>query len=333
MPKTETTLLRLAMHLQGLRYGLTIEELQNTIGELKGGAPVTRRTVDKYREDLDKVFGELVTEEGTPLRVEVAAGSANRLISLTTDDIAELHRVSAEANHAGLTHRAERFTHMAERLTALLPREANRALDIDLPDLLAAEGYALRPGPRPKIQRQTLEKIRDAISGFRVISICYQARRDGVVRAQTVKPLGMIFGHRHYLVASGTSANKRSPHNYALSAIQKVEYTGEIFRRDEDFDIRSYAQRSFGIWQEEPSNVVLRFDARRAADVDEFFFHPTQTIDRLEDGRVDVRFTAGGLEEIAGHVFTFWSPDCEIVAPERLRELYRSMLTAALARL
>lgn len=352
MSKKETTLLRLAIHLQGLRYGLTIKELGKKIAELKDlprpsaakrktdsksnttqetddEPKVTRRTVDMYRRDLKTVFGDRLIETGSPLHVRIARNTTNDFISVTAEDLAELHSISIEAAQAGLTDRGDRLRHLAERLRALLPGAAKRALDIDLPDLLAAEGYALRPGPRPKIQQQTLEKIRDAISGFRVISIRYQARRDGAIRAQTVKPLGLIFGHRHYLVASGTSANKPFPHNYALSAIHAVEFTGDIFQRDEDFDIRSYTERSFGVWQEEPSDVVLRFVADCAADVEEFFFHPTQKIERLKDGSVVVRFTSGGLREIAWHLFT-WSPDCEIVEPERLREEYRSMLTAAL---
>jgi predicted DNA-binding transcriptional regulator YafY len=329
MPEIETTLLRLALHLQGSRQGLTIKELGKAIGAIKGTPPVTRKTVDRYRADLERAFRGQVTEEGNPLRVKMAAGVTNCLVSVTREDLAELQSISTEAAQAGLTARAKLTTNLAERLQALLPSAARRALDIDLPDLLATEGYALRPGPRPKIQQQTLEKIRDAIYGFRVISISYQARRDGAIRAQTVKPLGLIFGHRHYLVASGTSANKPFPHNYALSAIHAVEFTGDIFQRDEDFDIRSYTERSFGVWQEEPFEVVLRFAAHRAADVEEFFFHPTQKIERLKDGPVVVRFVAGGLKEIAWHLFT-WSPDCEIVEPEQLREKYRSMLKAAL---
>lgn len=356
MSKKETTLLRLAIHLQGLRYGLTIKELGKKIAELKNlprpsaakrktaskskatqedddEPKVTRRTVDMYRRDLKTMFGDRLIETGSPLRVRVARNTTNDFISVTAEDLAELHSISIEAAQAGLTDRGERLRHLAERLRALVPGPTKRTLDIDLPDLLAAEGYALRPGPRPKIQQTTLGKIRDAISGFRVIRIRYQTRRDGIIRPQTVKPLGVIFGHRHYLVASGTSATKPFPHNYALSGIHEVEFTGDIFERDEGFDIRSYAERSFGIWQEDPSDVVLRFSAQRAADVEEFFFHPTQQIERLGDGRVVVRFRAGGLKEIAGHIFAWWSPDCEILEPERLKCDYRGMLEAALASL
>lgn len=37
-----------------------------------------------------------------------------------------------------------------------------------------------------------------------------------------------------------------------------------------------FTRRSFGTFQEQPVDAVLRFDARVAADVAEFLFHPEQ---------------------------------------------------------
>ena len=327
--------MRLARVLQGSRGGLSLAEMRHEIGRIKGGKPVTRATVGKYRDDLDRVFGDQYLEEKGQdglLRCRLAAAATNRFVSLPAEDFAELHSVIAEAIATGLDERARRLRNVAEQMESLVPHEARRALAIDLPDLMAAEGYALRPGPRPKISPETLGKIREAMVGFKIIDISYRARRDGKVRNQRVKPHGLIFGTRHYLVAYGTTANKPFPHNYALSNILEVEITDAIFERNVDFDISAYAANSFGIWQEVPSDVVLRFKAHRAEDVADFFFHPTQTVMSLADGSVEVRFTASGLKEIAWHLFT-WSPDVEIAAPDGLRRDYRGMLEAALASL
>ncbi len=335
MPQTEQALMRLALVLQGSRVGLSLEEMRSEIGRLKGGRPVTRVTARKYRDDLHRVFGDQYLEEVGQdglLRCRLVAAATNRLVSLPAEDFAELHNAIAEATAAGLDERARRLRNVAEKLQSLIPQETRRALAIDLPDLLAAEGYALRPGPRPRISTETLGKIREAMVGFKIIKIRYRARRDGKIRTQDVKPHGLIFGNRHYLVAYGTTASKPFPHNYALSNIQDVEITDKVFVRNPEFDIGTYAANSFGVWQEDPSRIILRFDRERADDVAEFFFHPTQAMTPLDDGRVEVQFTASGLKEIAWHLFT-WSPDVEIVAPDQLRDQYRQLLKAAYARL
>lgn len=338
MPQIEQALMRLARVLQGSRVGLSLVEMSREIGRIKGRKPVTRATVGKYRDDLHRLFGDQYLEqEGQDglLRCRLVAAATNRFVSLPAEDFAELHSAIAEATAAGLDERARRLRNVAEQLESLVPHKARRALAIDLPDLLAAEGYALRPGPRPKISMETLGKIREAMVSFKVIEISYRARRGGKnaeIRNQCVKPHGLIFGARHYLVAYGTTANKPFPHNYALANIIDVRITDETFERNSDFDISAYAANSFGIWQDEPSIVVLRFKANRAEDVADFFFHPTQTVRSLADDRIEVRFIASGLTEIAWHLFT-WSPDVEIVAPDILRSKYRRMLEAALASL
>jgi WYL domain len=60
-----------------------------------------------------------------------------------------------------------------------------------------------------------------------------------------------------------------------------------------DFDLRAYAERSFGVFQEEPQEVVLRFSPSAAPDVRAFLFHPTQTFNDEPDGLLTVRFRAG----------------------------------------
>lgn len=88
--------------------------------------------------------------------------------------------------------------------------------------------------------------------------------------------------------------------------------------RPRDFNLDAYAARSFGVFQEEPHDVVLRFSPEVADEVAAFQFHPTQTITREPDGSTMVRFRAGGLREIAWHLFT-WGDAVMIEAPEELR--------------
>jgi predicted DNA-binding transcriptional regulator YafY len=58
-------------------------------------------------------------------------------------------------------------------------------------------------------------------------------------------------------------------------------------------------------------------------------FHPTQTLTREPDGSVLVRFRAGGMRELAWHLFT-WRDQIQILAPERLKETMREELWLAM---
>jgi predicted DNA-binding transcriptional regulator YafY len=52
----------------------------------------------------------------------------------------------------------------------------------------------------------------------------------------------------------------------------------------------------------------------------EFRFHPTQLMEREDDGSLIVRFHAAGWLEMAWHLYQ-WGDKVEVVAPEGLRAL------------
>ena len=68
-----------------------------------------------------------------------------------------------------------------------------------------------------------------------------------------------------------------------------------MFERDPGFSLKEYAERSFGAFQEDPFDVVWKFSKNVAWEAKEFIFHPTQTMEELDDGSLIVRFHAGGL--------------------------------------
>ncbi|MCL6250033.1 WYL domain-containing protein [Altererythrobacter sp. KTW20L] len=57
-------------------------------------------------------------------------------------------------------------------------------------------------------------------------------------------------------------------------------------------------------------------------------FHPGQQFEENADGSLLVRFRAGGLREIAEHLFT-WGGDVVIVGPEELRSVMADRIAAA----
>ena len=103
----------------------------------------------------------------------------------------------------------------------------------------------------------------------------------------------------------------------------------EYFEKDENFNLDDYAKNSFGIYQEKPQQIVLKFDKSVADDVMNFHFHPTQKIKEEKDGNIKVEFTAGGSLEICWHIFK-WGDKVTIVKPLSLKSIYKSLLIQAL---
>jgi hypothetical protein len=64
--------------------------------------------------------------------------------------------------------------------------------------------------------------------------------------------------------------------------------------RRAEFSLMEFARRSFGVFQEEPFDVVWRFKPEAAADAREWVFHPDQTVEDQPDGSLIVRFRTGG---------------------------------------
>ena len=102
------------------------------------------------------------------------------------------------------------------------------------------------------------------------------------------------------------------------------------FTRKRRFSLQKYAERSFGVFQEEPVDVIWRFSPKAARDAREFLFHPTQTFEEEPDGSLLVRFRAGGALEMCWHLFT-WGDKVQIIEPKRLATMLRKNADALAA--
>ena len=146
-----------------------------------------------------------------------------------------------------------------------------------------------------------------------------------------VQPYGFLYGTRHYLVAWSEVDRARDFRKFALSNIERVELLTQTFTRKRGFSIQKYAEGSFGVFQEEPVDVVWKFSPKAAPDATEFLFHPNQVLEPQSDGSLIVRFRAGGLLEMSWHLFT-WGDEVEIIKPRRLASLLDDHCQAQLRR-
>jgi predicted DNA-binding transcriptional regulator YafY len=203
-----------------------------------------------------------------------------------------------------------------------------RRVEPDLEVLMEAEGSALRPGPRPILPDGLLALLRRGILASLPLTMDYRSRGAAEASRITVYPYGLLYGSRPLLVAAPEPWKR--PRLYRLDRMGGLELGNVPFVRRGDFSLAAFAARAFGTWQEEPFDVVLRFAADTAEEASQWRFHPTQTTERDGEGRLLVRFHAGGAQEMCWHIFT-WGRSVEILEPASLRERLRDLLAEALS--
>lgn len=311
-------LLHLAMMMQGSTEGVALADIQQEF-------EVGRRTAERMRDAISRLFPQLeeIRQDDKTKRWRIPSGSLSGVLQLNAEDLAEIQTAVDMMKKENMGIHAENLNRTWLKLKGLMRREAVNRIETDLEALLEAEGHAMRPGPKPKINPQVLYVLREAIKAFRKVRITYHSRFKGDVTERVVCPYGFVYGVRHYLIAWCDEAN--SLRTFSLSNIQEITLLPDSYCKDPDFDLKTYAERSFGVYQEEPCKVVWKFTSNVADEVREHHFHPSQEIKEQPDGSIIVTFTAGGWKEMCWYLMT-WEGEVEVLEPESLKKSYAEMV-------
>jgi predicted DNA-binding transcriptional regulator YafY len=98
-----------------------------------------------------------------------------------------------------------------------------------------------------------------------------------------------------------------------------VELTDSTFARDEDFSLADVLRSNFGIWYEEPEDVVIRFDKTVVPSIESRRWHPTQKMSVDENGDLTLHMRLGPSKELIAWILR-WGEFAEVVAPDALRK-------------
>jgi predicted DNA-binding transcriptional regulator YafY len=315
-------LLDLARRLAASAEGLTLDEMAQE-------ACVGRRTAERMRDALWAIFPQMVEiAEGPSKRFRIPRGLDGFFQDPTTEELLELHKASLALRAAGAASRAGALETLELKVRAAMRGGALRRAAPDVEALARAETIAVQAGPRPFENEALIATIRQALMAVRALRFAYTGgRTPGALRV--VAPYGLMFGRANYLVAA--ELGRDEPRNWRLDRLREVEILESPAGPPEGFDLPDYANRSFGIYQDDTEDVVLRILPHGADDALGWRFHPTQTTQVEVDGSVIVRFRSSGMRELAWHLFT-WGDKVEIVDPPQLRTAMLAELDVALAR-
>ena len=319
-----TDLIRLALRMQGTAEGVSL-------GDIMAEFEVSRSTAERMRNALLDALPQIEVrgDPGGERRWRLSPRCLGGITQPTLDEIAALQRARDLAAREGDSLTADVLGTLAKRLQAALPAATRTRLEPDIAALLEADGVALRPGPREVIAPDILRTLRDAIMAGVWVNVDHRARASGKLsRDVWLGPLAMLMGDgRQYLVA--WSEYQEDVRLFALAGFERIAQSDEVFERPPEFDLQAYLSQSFGVFQEEPQDVVWRFTPEAAPEARRFLFHPSQQMEDAPYGSLIVRFRAGGMLEMCWHLFR-WGDQVEVLEPEALWEMYGEMLATAI---
>lgn len=301
-------ILNLIIKMQSRYSGITLKDIQEEL-------EVSRRSAERLRDVLIWEVPQIVELETATREKHWGFSRSSHLreiISFTKDEIAELEGIK---NELQVENKKDILDSVITKLKALSKKDAAQIEDA-IEILLKTEGVAVTQKPSYKISIELLETVRKAIKENKRLNVTYDGKR------KILSPYGIIYGSNVYLI--GVEGDWKEPYVYRLHKITDAELTNQVFDKG-DFDIRTYVNRSFGVYQNEIVKVELLFNKEVAQDVLNYNFHPTQKVKQNEDGSVTVKFKASGELEILWHLFT-WGNNVKIIAPKSLKKEYIKML-------
>ena len=304
-------ILELLVIMQSKVLGVTLTEIADRFH-------VSRRTAERLRDAITNILPQ-IDEIGTVGKEKhwgFTSGYMNEIINFSPDEIAILESIK---NGLNVEFKKRTLDSVITKLKALSRKQITRVDDaIEL--IMKSEGVAVTQKPSYKIDIQLIDTVRQAIKQNKMIFAKYLGND------KILAPYGIIYGSNVYLI--GVEEEKQNPYVYRLNKLSDVKLTDKSFDKG-NFDIKEYANHSFGVYQNEIIKVELLFTPNVAEDVLNYNFHPTQKIKQNNDGSVTVKFKASGELEILWHIFK-WGDSVKIVAPTKLKKMYIEYLNNVL---
>jgi predicted DNA-binding transcriptional regulator YafY len=131
-----------------------------------------------------------------------------------------------------------------------------------------------------------------------------------------------------YLVAR--PKDRDQPKTYRMMRFNSLRMLETPVEVPIDFDLRRYFGNAWAVYRgSESYQVTIEFTPEAAPLVTETVWHSTQKVSKQKGGRVRLRFTVDGLDEILWWVLG-WSGRAKVIEPEKLREMVCDQLRSAI---
>ncbi|MFQ3633328.1 CRISPR-associated helicase Cas3' [Roseiflexus sp.] len=293
--------------------GLTQAELARRLG-------VDRSTIHR---NLADVPGYIYEEEDGRLKIDRRADLIN--IRLNLHEALAVHlaarllatRMDRQNRHAAAALR--KLGHAMERWAQRISRHVLQAADV-------MDSAAQRDDP---VYLNVLEQLTEAWAAERKVHIWHQNEAGERVFEYLLSPYFIepyAIGQTTHVIGQARLLGERSwdierMRTFKIERIRRAEITREPYQIPAEFDPQRHLADAWGIWatDQEPVDVILRFNARVARRVQESRWHRSERVDLQADGSLIWQAQIAEPKEMLPWI-RGWGADCEVLAPDWLRK-------------
>jgi predicted DNA-binding transcriptional regulator YafY len=297
------------------RYGVTIDELAEE-------CDVNRRTVFRDLQAVRDAGYPLVSERESDGQVVYRFLTGFKKIppiTFSLDELMTLYFCRGQLAALAGTPFQDDLDAIFGRIRSSLPPRSVAHLE------RIAEAAAPRfQGVRDyRGKRQILVQLREALLYQYRCRLSYAPPRREA-EDYLFDPYTLLF-YQNSLYLGGFAHNRGALRLFLIDRLQKVEVSRERFEVPDDFVPADLTGSAFGLIDDTPSVVKVRFGAAVAHLIRERNWHPTQVLEDAADGSLVLSLTAGGEKELLAWLYSYL-PHVEVLEPASLRATFRQGL-------
>ncbi len=213
---------------------------------------------------------------------------------------------------------------------------AIRKIEQSLPETISLnladieQTISFRTRAEPILDLRVFDTLAKATAQRRQLTLTYRKAGSAIDETRLIDPyhLANINGEWYLFAFDHTRKDIRT---FVPARVQAAILTGRQFARPQKFSLEKRLRGSFGVHAGEGAHeIVLRFNARVAGYIREKKWHPSQQLQVLPHGRLELRLTLSSLVEIERWILS-WGGDVQVVQPRELRESVQRAAQAILS--
>jgi predicted DNA-binding transcriptional regulator YafY len=175
-----------------------------------------------------------------------------------------------------------------------------------------------------------LHQLRTALMLQRTIDLTYKKPYAETTSVYRIDPYALVL-YEQGLYLSGYSHQAKAERLFAVDRMKKLVLSEDRFEMPATYSTKDRYGQQFGLVEGPPKEVTIWFSEDVAYLMLERQWHSSQRIKKLKNGSVEIRFHAGGLDEIAWWVLS-WGKEAKVLGPPELVKIMTDQLSKSLKR-